>query len=546
MRGREAAAAAARDPFNACFGRSKHRMMVSRPFVIRRRLGSSSQGPPLEPLGGSSPQLEPASPPLAGHATREGTAAFFQKHSIADALSCFNPRTNLSLSRFGFGCRCISPLITTHQTALDNATLIGCNVIDTAPVFSEGLSEVLVGQILRKQVDKKLIKREQMVVITKVGRISEQMEQKRKSRLTSYSNEGAVIPLSSGFGYSLAPEVLEDQVTASLERLGLEQIDFLMVHNPEGLLGAQPHLRPAFYDSMAKAFAHLEKEVKRGRIQYYGVSSSAFAASSPNHVSLTKLVQAANDVSERNSFAAVQFPFNLIEAEALTEGYANVAKEHNLLRFSYRAIDATLGGHLHRLVSYPDAGDGLVEKFRELCDTAINLETCYPGRDDPTLPDASNYSWAQILVSKPELRSSIYSWINHLEWTILPNYERAIIELENHPTLKAWGDRYKKAMRDFFDSLTLVCQANASRSSKRLTQAAKEAWPALQDFPLVEQALKLSLSSGVADCVLVGMRRPSYVRQTLFRAVTQMPPAECANDCLKYAQFRGQVSAHQS
>jgi len=37
-----------------------------------------------------------------------------------------------------------------------------------------------------------------MVVITKVGRISEQMEQKRKSRLTSYSNEGAVIPLSSG------------------------------------------------------------------------------------------------------------------------------------------------------------------------------------------------------------------------------------------------------------------------------------------------------------------------------------------------------------
>jgi len=146
---------------------------------------------------------------------------------------------------------------------------------------------------------------------------------------------------------------------------------------------------------------------------------------------------------------------------------------------------------------------------------------------------------SQILVSKPELRSSIYSWINHLEWTILPNYERAIIELENHPTLKAWGDRYKKVIDFWLFSLpillspcavhllsvlpfqvgnerflrqshfsvpsqcfkilqtphtgrdNILCPMMTALSPWSLClshhQAAKEAWPALQDFPLVEQ-----------------------------------------------------------
>jgi hypothetical protein len=55
-------------------------------------------------------------------------------------------------------------------------------------------------------------------------------------------------------------------------------------------------LGSAFYELIAKAFAHLEKEVQRGRIQYYGVSSNTLAvpSSSPDHVCLDKLVQATS------------------------------------------------------------------------------------------------------------------------------------------------------------------------------------------------------------------------------------------------------------
>jgi aryl-alcohol dehydrogenase-like predicted oxidoreductase len=34
--------------------------------------------------------------------------------------------------------------------------------------------------------------------------------------------------------------VLEDQISASLERLGMERVDFLMLHNPEQLLEVHP------------------------------------------------------------------------------------------------------------------------------------------------------------------------------------------------------------------------------------------------------------------------------------------------------------------
>lgn len=41
-----------------------------------------------------------------------------------------------------------------------------------------------------------------------------------------------------GLSYSLSPAVLEDQISASLKRLGVKKIDILMIHNPEELMGA--------------------------------------------------------------------------------------------------------------------------------------------------------------------------------------------------------------------------------------------------------------------------------------------------------------------
>jgi hypothetical protein len=91
-----------------------------------------------------------------------------------------------------------------------------------------------------------------------------------------------------------------------------------------------------FYDTMGRAFAYLEEEVARGRIQYYGVSSNALAVAStaPAYVSLDRLLRTAQSgafgeayfrgrgcadrvaVSPTHHFRVVQYPMNLVEGDA--------------------------------------------------------------------------------------------------------------------------------------------------------------------------------------------------------------------------------------
>jgi hypothetical protein len=61
----------------------------------------------------------------------------------------------------------------------------------------------------------------------------------------------------------------------------------------------------------------------------------------------------ARAVSEKNAFAAVQYPFNLIESEVLTHGVAAKAKAHNLVRFSNRPLNAVYEGKLQRIATFP-------------------------------------------------------------------------------------------------------------------------------------------------------------------------------------------------
>ncbi|ELR17547.1 oxidoreductase, aldo/keto reductase superfamily protein [Acanthamoeba castellanii str. Neff] len=462
------------------------------------------------------------------------------------------PRTQWSLAPFGFGGYRVSARTSSHRSALKKAIRLGCNVVDTSSIYSDGDSELLFGQVVRELVDKEDIKREEVVIITKAGYLSEKAEHNRSSA-PSYSDKD-VDHVSPGLDYSLSPRVLEDQISASLERLGMERVDLLMLHNPEQLLEVHPHLGPAFYELVSKAFAHLEKEVQRGRIQYYGVSSNTLAvpSSSPDHVCVDKLVQAANSVSEKNALAAVQYPFNLIESEVLTEGVSAKAKAHGLIRFSNRPLNAVYEGKLQRIATFP-SHDGtpptsgtdkdLVQLLKEAFDYAIHLEKNYPGADKASLPPASDYAWAQILAHNQATLGTIDRWVNALESTILPSYEPAIARLEDHAQLRSWGDKYRVAIARLFERFTWVNEANASKNSEQLTLAADATWPELNErgmATLSQKALLAARSSDVADCVLVGMRRATYVREVLLN-VGPSAAVDTASDPARYAQFAAEL-----
>ena len=73
-----------------------------------------------------------------------------------------------------------------------------------------------------------------------------------------------------------------------------------------------------YYSRIKKAFEYLEKEVQKGRIKNYGISSNTFPADSNDYsfTSLDTVIKIAEEIAENNHFSIIEFPMNLAETAA--------------------------------------------------------------------------------------------------------------------------------------------------------------------------------------------------------------------------------------
>ena len=123
------------------------------------------------------------------------------------------------------------------DTILKAALDAGINFLDTANVYSEGISEQILGQGLRNLG----IQRDQVVIATKVlGRMS---------------------PGPNGAGASRGH--IMDQVEASLKRLQLDHIDLYQIHGVDPLTPVEETVEA------------LDNLVQRGLVRYVGLSNWA-------------------------------------------------------------------------------------------------------------------------------------------------------------------------------------------------------------------------------------------------------------------------------
>ncbi|CAO3566358.1 unnamed protein product [Mortierella alpina] len=90
--------------------------------------------------------------------------------------------------------------------------------------------------------------------------------------------------------HSIHPEFMRDQLTRSLERLNTKFVDILFVHNPEYYLmanvkGTEVNVKKhqdILLNRLSILFEELEREVDKGRIHSYGISSNSFSLK-PSH-----------------------------------------------------------------------------------------------------------------------------------------------------------------------------------------------------------------------------------------------------------------------
>jgi aryl-alcohol dehydrogenase-like predicted oxidoreductase len=283
-------------------------------------------------------------------------------------------RVHPRVSRAGFGCYRVDDRSDVHRRALADALDAGVTLIDTSTNYADGHSETLVGEVLADAATRGAVRREDVVVVTKIGYLQGGNLEEARRRARAGRPWTDVVEYGPDLWHAISPDFLADQLTASLGRLGTRRVDLLLLHNPEYFLThavhagvAREEARAGFYDRAARAFARLETEVAAGRIGAYGVSSNTLvvAHSRADAVSLPRLLSVAGP-----GFAAVQLPFNPIETGAREpihtedgKSVLDVARAAGLGVLVNRPFNAFSGRGLVRFADLPP--DALVALGRD-------------------------------------------------------------------------------------------------------------------------------------------------------------------------------------
>jgi len=161
----------------------------------------------------------------------------------------------VELSELAFGAAALGNLFTEVSdeqagAAVDAAWEAGIRVFDTAPHYGLGLSERRLGAALRQRP------RAEYVLSTKVGRLLEPVADP-----VGLDTEGFAVPAAFRRVWDFSGDGVRRSIEASLERLGLDRVDLVYMHDPDD------HAEQA----ISEAFPALAKLRSEGVIGAIGV-----------------------------------------------------------------------------------------------------------------------------------------------------------------------------------------------------------------------------------------------------------------------------------
>lgn len=135
---------------------------------------------------------------------------------------------DVHLTALGFGAAQLGNLnrATTDEAstaAVDAAWDAGIRYFDTAPHYGLGLSERRLGAALRRRP------RDEVVVSTKVGRLLEPTP----GRAGEQDEHGFLVPATHRRAWDFSRDGILRSLEQSLERLGLDRVDVVYLHDPD-------------------------------------------------------------------------------------------------------------------------------------------------------------------------------------------------------------------------------------------------------------------------------------------------------------------------
>jgi aryl-alcohol dehydrogenase-like predicted oxidoreductase len=185
-------------------------------------------------------------------------------------------KSQLQISRIGFGCMSLKPGQDNIQLLIDAAINNGINYFDTADIYDKGVNEINIGKALKE-------KRKQILIATKVG--------------NEWKEDG------SGLNWNPTKKHILQAVEKSLLRLQTDYIDLYQLHG--GTIEDN-------IDETIEAFELLQQQ---GKIRYYGISSIR-----PNVI---------REYIKRSNIVSVMMQYSLLDRRP-EENCLAILQQHNI------------------------------------------------------------------------------------------------------------------------------------------------------------------------------------------------------------------------
>lgn len=484
---------------------------------------------------------------ISGFATRSATAQFAAKNRTV-AYNETSPG-GLYTSPAGFGCYRVSAGVQAHADALQTALSRGINLIDTSANYGDGASEILVGQVLQHLIETGSLERDQIIVVSKVGYLQGQNLALSRKKAVAGNPFKDLVHYSDDLEHCLHPDFITDQLTRSLDRLGLETLDYYLLHNPEYYLEwalKENHpiedARREYYRRIQAACEHLEKEVVRGRIRYYGISSNTFPAPAqrPEFTSLKTIWEMVTDLSATHHFRMIQMPLNLLEKGAVLEknqsrdtSVLSFARTNNLAVVINRPLNAFNGNTLVRLVDIPSrdrqAYSEIIAKIRAVIKSETSLwKKILPDCD--FIPEGIRIRIKDQLAVGNTLKHYWKNFGSYERWRqtknslFLPRVKGVFDYLAQHDgqneKIAPWIRSHADCLEAAFGAVASIYIGEAARRVEDLTRSVSRADPDWAgEGSLSQKAVRAVRSTAGVSAVLVGMRRTEYVDDILAELV---------------------------
>jgi len=387
-----------------------------------------------------------------------------------------------------------------HEAALTLALKEGIRLIDTSTNYMNGDAERLIKKTLETVYGGH--KPDDLEIVSKCGYIQGSLLEEIKKSDEKMIEALEIVKYSEACYHSIHPGFIKAELTKSLERLGLEQLDCYLLHNPEYYLmhvikdeSQRADAQMIILDRILDAFMQLETEVKDGRIKSYGISSNSFSLGEdalyflPYEDLVDLASKAAFEVgNESHHLSTIQMPINLLEKEGLV--CAHWAKEIGLRVLANRPLNASKDNLMFRLASYKEPGE-----YYALLNEAMGfLEEVKADSIFNVIGELDNYKHR-------------FGWIGEyqdfLMGKIIPHIRQELMKIQDDYT----RENISKLLMDFFISYEEMVLYECSKQTKSMLE---HAGIGIQDT-IEKTALNELIDNVDIDYILVGMRRTKYV-----------------------------------